>query len=30
MGQMCTNPLQYLIEHYGGDVAKMIAADKAK
>jgi hypothetical protein len=30
MGQMCTNPLEYLIEEYGSDVGKFIAVEKTK
>lgn len=30
MGQMCTNPLQYLIEEYGEDVGKFVVVEKTK
>lgn len=30
MGQMCTNPLEYLTEEYGEDVGKFIVVEKTK
>ena len=30
MGQVCTNPLEYLIDEYGADVGKFIVAEKSK
>jgi hypothetical protein len=30
MGQMCTNPLQYLVDEYGEDVGKFIVVEKTK
>ncbi len=30
MGQMCTNPLEYLTEEYGEDVGKFIIVEKTK
>jgi IMP dehydrogenase/GMP reductase len=30
MGQVCTNPLEYLISEYGEDVGKFIVVEKTK
>lgn len=30
MGQVCTNPLEYLIEEHGADVGKFIVLEKSK
>jgi hypothetical protein len=30
MGQICSNPLQYLIEEYGEDVGKFVVVEKTK